>query len=72
MMHDGIMGFGWLWMLVWAAIVVVPFWRICEKAGYSGALGLLVLVPLVNIGLLYFLGFARWPVTEERTGGPGR
>ena len=64
MMHDGFYGFGWLWVLAWAAIVVVPFWRICEKAGYSGALSLLILVPLVNVGLLYFLGFANWPRTS--------
>lgn len=69
MMHDGFSGFGWLWMLVWAAIVIVPFWRICEKAGYAGALSLLILVPLVNIGFLYFLGFARWPATDEQPPG---
>lgn len=33
MMHDGHLGFGWLWMLFWAAVVVVPFWKIYEKAG---------------------------------------
>jgi hypothetical protein len=61
MMHDGFFGFGWLWLLVWGAIVLVPFWRICERAGYPGPLSLLILVPLVNIGFLYFLGFSRWP-----------
>ncbi len=43
MMHDGFFGFGWLWMLFWAAVVVVPFWKICQKAGYPGALSLLIL-----------------------------
>lgn len=51
----------WLWMLVMAAIVIVPVWRICQRAGYPGWISLLVLVPLVNLGLLYFLAFADWP-----------
>lgn len=66
MMHDGYLGLGWLWMVVWAAVVVVPFWRICEKAGYPGVLSLLILVPLVNIGFLYYLGFAKWPAGNNR------
>lgn len=50
-----------LWMLIAAAVIVIPFWRICKKAGYSGWLSLLILFPIVNLGLLYFLAFARWP-----------
>lgn len=53
-----------LWMLILAAVIVVPFWRICQKAGYTGWLSLLILFPIVNLGLLYFLAFARWPVTR--------
>lgn len=61
MMHDGMWLAHWLWMLIVAVIVVVPFWRICTKAGHTGWLSLLVLVPLANIALLYFLAFADWP-----------
>lgn len=46
-----------LWMLLIAGFLVVPFWRISERLGYPGWLGLLVLVPLVNLGYLYFLAF---------------
>lgn len=42
-------------------LVVVPFWKICEKAGYSGWLSLLIMVPLVNIGFLFYLAFSDWP-----------
>lgn len=58
-------GFGPLWMLIVAALVVLPFWRLFEKAGYSGWLGLLMLVPLVNILALYFLAFTDWPVQRK-------
>lgn len=61
MMHDGMSGFGPFWMLLISAIVVLPFWRICTKAGYSGWLSLLVLIPMVNVVFVYFLGFSEWP-----------
>ncbi len=61
MMHEGMGGGHLLWMLIMMAIVVVPFWRICVKAGYSGWLSLLVLVPLANLIFLYFLAFSSWP-----------
>ncbi len=61
MMRDGMSGFGPLWMLLIAAIVALPFWRICTKAGYSGWLSLLVLVPVANVVFVYFLGFSEWP-----------
>ena len=61
MMQDGMPGFGLLWMLLFSAIVVLPFWRICTKAGYSGWLSLLVLIPMANVIFIYFLGFSEWP-----------
>lgn len=62
MMYGG--GHVW-WMLVVAVLVVVPFWRICQKAGFPGALSLLALIPLVNLGFLYLLAFTRWPIEER-------
>ncbi|WP_405231067.1 hypothetical protein [Lentisalinibacter salinarum] len=72
MMNGDMVGGGYLMMLVWAAIVVVPFWRICQKAGYPGALGLLIIVPLANIVFLYYLAFAAWPAHKAAppSGGP--
>ncbi len=61
MMQDEMSGFGPLWMLLISAIVVLPFFRICTKAGYSGWLSLLVLIPIVNMVFVYFLGFSEWP-----------
>lgn len=61
MMNEGMVGFHLIWMLVMAAIVVIPFWRICSKAGYPGWLSLLIVIPLVNLLFLYFLAFSAWP-----------
>lgn len=57
----------WLWMLVIAIVAVIPAWRICQRTGYPGLLGVLILVPLVNLALLYFIAFADWPAEKGRT-----
>jgi hypothetical protein len=35
--------------------------RICRRAGFSQWLGLLIVVPLANILLLWFVAFSEWP-----------
>ncbi len=61
MMQDEMSGFMQLGMLLVLAVIVVPFWRICTKAGYSGWLSLLVVIPIVNVVFFYYLGFSEWP-----------
>jgi hypothetical protein len=54
-------------------IVLIPFWFIFKKAGFSPFLALLMLLPFVSIFVLYFLAFARWnvvPVTAVYPGSP--
>ena len=53
--------FGPLMMLVIAVLVIVPFWLIFAKAGFSGWLSLLMVVPIANIVMLYVLAFSAWP-----------
>lgn len=55
-----------LMMLVFAVLVIVPFWFIFRKAGYSQWLSLLMVVPIVNVVMLYFLAFSDWPRLRER------
>jgi uncharacterized membrane protein YhaH (DUF805 family) len=52
-------------LLFWAAIFVVPVWRIVAKAGYPGVLSLLAFVPLVNVVLLWLFAFVAWPVEKK-------
>ena len=49
-----------------AVFIIFVLWRICSRAGYSGAMSLLVLIPGVG-GLILFciLAFGNWPVLEE-------
>lgn len=44
---------------------IVIWWRIFAKAGYSGAMGLLMFIPIANIIALLILAFGQWPIEEE-------
>jgi hypothetical protein len=52
-------------VVIFAVLIIIPYRRIFLKAGFSPWLSLLMLVPLVNLGMLYFLGFAEWPSLQK-------
>ncbi len=45
--------------------LLIPYIRIFGKAGFSPALGILMVVPLVNLVMLYYLAFAEWPALKK-------
>ena len=48
-----------------ALVLIIPTWRICTRAGFSGALSLLHLVPLVgSFVVMAILAFSDWPNGE--------
>jgi hypothetical protein len=49
-----------------ALLTVIPFWKICSKAGFPGALSLLMLVPIANIVLPFYVAFAQWPALTNQ------
>ena len=61
-------GIAVLLFLTFVILAVVVTWlycRIFSKAGYCWALGLLTLVPIVNVVMLCVLGLSDWPVLKE-------
>lgn len=46
-------------------LLVVPVWRLLQRAGYSGAWALLMFVPFVGFVLLWVLSFVKWPNDKE-------
>src|SRR5580704_17138514 len=48
--------------IICLAVILIPFWFICKKAGFSPWLTLLNLVPLGGLVLMYVLAFADWNV----------
>ena len=70
----GVMALG---CFVWAVIMILVlailafqiwlFWRIFSKAGYSGAMSLLILIPGIGaLIVLCILAFGNWPVLKDR------
>ena len=41
-------------------LVVIPYWQIFKKAGFPPILSILVMVPLVNLIVLYYVAFSDW------------
>jgi hypothetical protein len=41
-------------------IVVIPYWQIFKKAGFAPALSILIVIPLVNLIVLYYVAFSDW------------
>jgi uncharacterized membrane protein YhaH (DUF805 family) len=63
----GLMGL--LFLVIGLAVtvfVIILWWRIFSRAGYSGALSLLILIPGVGaLIMLLILAFGEWPVRRE-------
>jgi uncharacterized membrane protein YhaH (DUF805 family) len=54
-----------------ALVLIIPTWRICERAGFSGAWSLLHLIPMIgSFIVMAILAFGDWP-NGEATSEPG-
>jgi len=51
--------------LIISLLKVIPFWKICTKAGFPGPLALLMLVPVADIILPFYIAFAEWPALRQ-------
>ncbi len=57
--------------LLLALVLIIPTWRICTRAGFSGALSLFHLVPLIgSFIVMAILAFSTWPNGEASPGRP--
>jgi hypothetical protein len=59
-------------ILVGLAVVIVPYWFILRKAGFSPWRALLNAIPLGNLVLLYMLAFADWKVVPAPQAWPAQ
>ena len=53
-----------LGLTIWGAYKVV------QRAGYPGVWAFILLVPVVNLVMLYVFAFADWPALQRSRGGP--
>jgi hypothetical protein len=52
------------WLLIVGVIVIWPFWKIFTKAGFSGAMAILMIIPVVNVVMIFYLAFSEWPALK--------
>ncbi len=51
-----------IFLVIVLVIVIIPFWFILKKAGFSPWLALINIVPFGTLILLYVIAFAEWKV----------
>ena len=51
--------------LISSAITVLIWCKLFGKSGYSWGLGFLILVPVANIIVPFYLAFSDWPVLKK-------
>jgi hypothetical protein len=44
---------------------IIIWWRIFSKAGYNGAMSLLLFIPIANLIVICMLAFSEWPILKE-------
>jgi hypothetical protein len=55
--------------LLLSLLLIIPSWRILARAGYSGALSLFHLVPVIgSFIVMAILAFGDWPAGEAHHG----
>ena len=59
-----------IFILIGIVILIIPYWMIFKKAGFSPWLSILMFVPLVNFIMLYVLAFSEWKVVPVAQTAP--
>ncbi|MHC0054035.1 DUF805 domain-containing protein [Actibacterium sp. D379-3] len=54
-------------MTIPALILIIPFFQLWKRTGHSGWISLLMVIPVVNLIMVYVLAFKDWPA-ESRKG----
>lgn len=59
------------WVLILSLLQLVAFWKILGRMGFPRWLALLASIPVINLGLLYYVALSPWPRERASNGGPG-
>ncbi|SEQ39699.1 hypothetical protein [Thalassovita taeanensis] len=55
-------------MVLGAVVLLLPFYKLWQRTGHSGWIALLMVIPVVNLILLYVLAFKDWPALDDERG----
>ena len=56
-MMYGYGGGGFFWLLIFAALLVIPFWRILPRYGIPAWVSLFAIIPIGGLILLWVVAF---------------
>jgi hypothetical protein len=63
---NSIIGFIPIIVILFVAVPLVIAWiKIFSRVGWAPWLGVLMFIPLVNIVLMFVLGFKEWPIEKR-------
>ncbi len=51
-------------LLIIVIIALIIFALIVKKAGYSGWWALMILIPVINLAMIWVFAFAEWPAEK--------
>jgi uncharacterized membrane protein YhaH (DUF805 family) len=51
---------GLIAVFIFLPVLIIPYWKIFSKAGFSGWLSLLMVIPFANLIVLYVVAFSEW------------
>ncbi|MDP9606253.1 hypothetical protein EJP69_28995 [Variovorax gossypii] len=57
----------WLVLLATAVIFGIPLWRIVARTGHPCVMAILFFIPLINVGMLWWLACGKWPSAPDRS-----
>jgi hypothetical protein len=52
-------------LIALTVLQIVAYWKIFAKAGHSGAMSLLLLIPVVGFIVFVWFAFSRWPIEDR-------
>jgi type II secretory pathway component PulF len=56
-----------LFLLLWLAIILLPFGKLLKRTGHHAAWCLFFIIPFVNVIALWIFAFKRWPTDKATT-----
>lgn len=57
-----------LMFILMIPVLILPYWKIFQKAGFAPALSILMVVPLVNLIVIYVVAFSDWKTIAGSSG----
>lgn len=51
--------------LIFIFTQVVAFWKIFRKIGIEGFWGILAIIPGLNVFMIFYLAFSKWPIENK-------